>query len=163
MSCRVLHPLLPENALQGDIPTPVHPRYTPNISARNIIFFHPLIPTTKIDPESYTWHPLDGELAQKLDKRSYVSLSGDRARSSNGTTTTTGDTETAADAGINDEEVSLFDVHMPGVLTLDEMRTIDLDNWLLLVHGTFVHMNVGFFSPPFILFSTIHIHLTPVD
>ncbi|PKY01654.1 arginine-tRNA-protein transferase [Aspergillus campestris IBT 28561] len=94
-----------------------------------------------LDPESYTWDPLDGELAQKLDKRAYVSLSGDRARSSNGTTTTTGETDTAADAEINDEEVSLFDVHMPGVLTLDEMPTIDLDNWLLLVHGTFVHMN----------------------
>ncbi|GLB04189.1 arginyl-tRNA--protein transferase 1 [Aspergillus tubingensis] len=94
-----------------------------------------------LDPESHTWDPLDGELSKKLDERPYVSLSRDRQ---NTTTTTTGDnnaaTQEEADAEVNDEEVSLFDLNMPGNMTLDEIKALDLDHWLLLVHGTFVHM-----------------------
>ena len=96
-----------------------------------------LIPTPT-DPESHTWEPLDGELSKKLDERPYVSLSHDRHAAQN--TTTHSD---PADAEINDEEVSLFDLHMPGVLTLEQVKALDLDHWLLLVHGTFVHMNVS--------------------
>lgn len=94
-----------------------------------------------IDPESYAWDPLDGELSQKLDTRPYVSLSRDRQA----TTTTAEKTHSepdTADAEINDEDMSLFDLHMPGVLTLDEVKALDLDHWLLLVHGSFVHMIV---------------------
>lgn len=93
------------------------------------------------DPESHTWDPLDGELSKKLDERPYVSLSRDRQ-----TSTTTGDDNAAtqeADTEINDEEVSLFDLNMPGNMTLDEVKALDLDHWLLLVHGTFVHMIVS--------------------
>lgn len=32
---------------------------------------------------------------------------------------------------------------MPGVLTLKEVEALDLDHWLLLYHGTFVHMIVS--------------------
>lgn len=52
-------------------------------------------------------------------------------------------TDPEADAEINDEEVSLFDLHMPGVLTLPEVKALDLDHWLLLVHGSFVEMIVS--------------------
>ncbi|GAB1191103.1 hypothetical protein APSETT444_000273 [Aspergillus pseudonomiae] len=100
-----------------------------------------------LDPESYTWDPLDGELAKKLDERPYVSLSRDRCRPAEGTSESTG---TEADAEINDDEVSLFDLHMPGVLSLKEVKALDLDHWLLLVHGSFVHMNdlVGWETMP---------------
>lgn len=44
---------------------------------------------------------------------------------------------------MDDEAMSLFDIGMPGVLTLDELRTVDLDHWLLVVQGSFVHMIVS--------------------
>lgn len=97
---------------------------------------------TYIDPESYTWDPLDGELAKKLDERPYVSLSRDRRLAAEGTPESAG---TEADAEINDDEVSLFDLRMPGVLSLEEVEPLDLDHWLLLVHGSFVHMIVSTF------------------
>lgn len=90
--------------------------------------------TSNIDPESNTWDPLDGELSQKLDERSYVSLSWDRSPIAT--------EDPAVEPEVNDEEQSLFDIHMPGVLTLDEVKALDLDHWNLLVHGSFVHMNV---------------------
>lgn len=93
------------------------------------------------DPESHEWDPLDGELAHKLDQRRYVSLSRDRKLAAEGTPTAA--EEPAIDAEVNDEEVSLFDLHMPGVLTVEEVEALDLDHWLLLVHGSFVHMIVS--------------------
>lgn len=90
---------------------------------------------TKPDPESKTWDPLDGELRQKLDKRKYVSLSRDRANPR------PSDEEEPIPELANQEAMSLFDIRMPGVLTADEVLTqLDLDHWLLLVHGNFVHM-----------------------
>ena len=88
-----------------------------------------------IDPEKPgSWDPLDGELKEKLDKRRYVSLSRDRKGLPE---------RSPLPDDMDDEEMSLFDIHMPGVLTLEQIETlVDLDHWLLLVHGTFVHMNV---------------------
>ncbi|QKX61520.1 uncharacterized protein TRUGW13939_08672 [Talaromyces rugulosus] len=92
--------------------------------------------TNQPDPESKTWDPLDGELSQKLDKRKYVSLSHDRANPSSSE-----EEETVPELA-NEEELSLFDIHMPGVLTADQVLSqLDLDHWLLLVHGSFVHMS----------------------
>lgn len=96
-----------------------------------------------------TWDPLEGELNEKLDQRPYVSLSHDRKlQSAEGNkqldATITEGEEERADEEINDEEMSLFDIHMPGVMTAEEVLSqIDLDHWLLLVHGSFVHMNVS--------------------
>lgn len=93
--------------------------------------------TNQTDPESKTWDPLDGELSQKLDKRKYVSLSHDRANHPS-----EGGEEEPVPELANEEELSLFDIHMPGVLTADQVLSqLDLDHWLLLVHGTFVHMS----------------------
>lgn len=58
--------------------------------------------------------------------------------------------EEEANTEINDEEVSLFDLHVPGVLTVDEVKALDLDHWLLLVRGTFVHMIVSSSSLSFL-------------
>lgn len=90
------------------------------------------------DPESNTWDPLDGELAQKLDTRPYVSLSRDQSS----TAATESSTNPPFEPDVNEEELSLFDIHMPGVLTLDEVKALDLDHWHLLFHGTFVEMMV---------------------
>ncbi|KAL4933426.1 arginyltransferase [Aspergillus undulatus] len=101
-----------------------------------------------LDPESHTWDPLDGELTTKLNARPYVSLSRDRqlAESESGAEAGAVDANASveadadADAEINDEEVSLFALHMPGVLTVNEVKKLDLGSWPLLVHGSFVHM-----------------------
>jgi arginine-tRNA-protein transferase len=88
-----------------------------------------------LDPETNEWDPLAGELTEKLNKRSYVSLSRDRS-----TTTEDSTASQSLDKDVNDEELSLFDLHMPGVLTMDEVKALDLDHWHLLYHGTFVQM-----------------------
>lgn len=86
-----------------------------------------------------TWDPLDGELVHKLDKRKYVSLSCDRARQLS--SSETNEAEEELPELVNEEALSLFSIGMPGVMTADEvLDQIDLDHWLLLVHGTFVHM-----------------------
>ncbi|OJJ59026.1 hypothetical protein ASPSYDRAFT_58214 [Aspergillus sydowii CBS 593.65] len=94
-----------------------------------------------LDPESHNWDPLDGELTTKLNSRPYVSLSRDRKNAETGETAEAeANVEAEAEAEINDEEVSLFALHMPGVLTVEEIKKLDLGSWPLLVHGSFVHM-----------------------
>lgn len=44
---------------------------------------------------------------------------------------------------VDETELSLFDINMPGVLTLDEVKALDLDRWYLLYHGSFVQMDVS--------------------
>lgn len=92
----------------------------------------------RADPESYTWDPLDGELTEKLDKRPYVSLSRDRSSGTENPTPTS-----STDPEASEEELSLFALNMPGVLTLEETKALKLENWYLLYHGTFVQMSVS--------------------
>lgn len=80
-----------------------------------------------------------GELSEKLDKRPYVSLSRDRSSADTEGATS----EHQLDPDVNEAELSLFDIHMPGALTLKEVEALDLDHWFLLYHGTFVHMIVS--------------------
>ncbi|KAL3474963.1 arginine-tRNA-protein transferase [Aspergillus californicus] len=97
-----------------------------------------------LDPESSTWDPLDGPLTEALNKRAYVSLSRDRQLAESKTETgssTTAEAEIEPATEINDTEVSLFDLHMPGVLTVNEVETLNLESWALLVHGSFLHMD----------------------
>ncbi|PGH23533.1 hypothetical protein AJ80_02487 [Polytolypa hystricis UAMH7299] len=98
-----------------------------------------------LDPETYTWDLLDDEVCKKLDKRRYVSLSHDRraALEKGGSLEDSGPppgtTEELSFPG--EEEMSLFDIHMPGVMTIEEIQTqLDLDHWRLLVAGTLVEM-----------------------
>lgn len=84
----------------------------------------------------------------KLDKQRYVSLSRDQrleAAKSKGA-------EPAKIDAIKDDEIyvpgeekmSLFDVHMPGVLTLEELQSqVDLDHWRLFIQGELVEFCVG--------------------
>lgn len=76
----------------------------------------------------------------KLNERRYVSLSRDRRLAAQGQPEST--ELDSAEEQINDEEMSLFDLHMPGVMTLDEVKTLDLDHSLLLVQGSLIHMMV---------------------
>ena len=87
------------------------------------------------DPETNTWDPLDGELTEKLNSRPYVSMSRDRA-------STPGIPAPAPEPLEDEEQMSLFDVHMPGVMTAPEVEAMDLGKWLLVVKQHFVHMEV---------------------
>lgn len=89
-----------------------------------------------LDPESYAWDPLDGELSEKLDTQPYVSMSRERAPQ---------DARPFPDISpdVDETELSLFDINMPGVLTLEEVKALDLNRWHLLYHGSFVQMEVS--------------------
>ncbi|OQD61706.1 hypothetical protein PENPOL_c015G09437 [Penicillium polonicum] len=84
-----------------------------------------------LDPESGDWDPLAGEMTEKLNSRSYVSLSRDRRSSPE---------PVAPEIDGNVEEASLFDIGMPGVLTASQVEALDLDHWLLCYDNGFVHM-----------------------
>jgi hypothetical protein len=47
---------------------------------------------------------------------------------------------------------------MPGVLTVDEVKKLDLGSWPLLIHGSFVHMSVSIGALPPLLISLYHRH-----
>ncbi|KAM5429701.1 Arginyl-tRNA--protein transferase 1 [Microsporum canis] len=91
------------------------------------------------DPESYEWEPLDEVFAPKLDKRRYVSPSRDRKAAS--TSADAPDVPDVYEDIPEEESMSLFDLHMPGVLTVEELRSqVDLDHWHLLIRGMLVEM-----------------------
>lgn len=45
--------------------------------------------------------------------------------------------------------MSLFDLHMPGALTVEQVEELDLDHWLLFFQKTFFSMNVSVLSSTF--------------
>jgi arginyl-tRNA---protein transferase len=116
------------------------------------------------DPESLEWNLLDNDLRKNLDTHHYFSLSGSRKDGSN-TSETNGttqakstsedpkpkseidytsleldsDNESADDTVI--PEGSLFDYHVPGILTKEEVaEKLDLNHWKLLVRRMLVDM-----------------------
>ncbi|KAM5454371.1 Arginyl-tRNA--protein transferase 1 [Microsporum audouinii] len=92
-----------------------------------------------MDPESYEWESLDEVFAPKLDKRRYVSPSRDREAAS--TPADVPDVPDVYEDIPEEESMSLFDLHMPGVLTAEELRSqVDLDHWHLLIRGMLVEM-----------------------
>ncbi|EFQ99259.1 arginyl-tRNA-protein transferase 1 [Nannizzia gypsea CBS 118893] len=80
------------------------------------------------DPETYEWHSLDEVFAPKLETQRYFSTSGQQIPD---------DYEDIPD----EDALSLFDLHMPGVLTVEQLKsTIDLDHWHLLIRNMLVEM-----------------------
>ncbi|DAA78713.1 TPA_exp: Uncharacterized protein A8136_2498 [Trichophyton benhamiae CBS 112371] len=80
------------------------------------------------DPETFEWHSLDEVFAPKLDNQRYFSIAGQQVPD--------------VYEDIPDEDaMSLFDLHMPGVLTVQQLKsTVDLDHWHLLIRGMLVEM-----------------------
>ena len=81
-------------------------------------------------------------MTEKLNSRSYVSLSRDRRSSPE---------PVVPEIDGDVEEDSLFGIGMPGVLTISQVEALDLDHWLLYFNNGFVHMKVSihfsFLSP----------------
>ncbi|KAJ8113381.1 hypothetical protein OPT61_g4476 [Boeremia exigua] len=109
-------------------------------------------PQYVLDPESYDWNPLDGQLRCLLDTKSYVSMSRERARKDSLAATdvdgktvaeSSGDDvpefplPTAAEAGVAVRNgMSLFDLKIPGVMTEEEIESsLDLGSTPIRVRG----------------------------
>ncbi len=117
-------------------------------------------PQYVLDPESYDWNPLDGELRSLLDSKPYVSLSRERARGESlaaatvmhdkpsselgGDNTSEHPLLTAAEAGAAVQNgMSLFDLKIPGVMTAEEVEsTVDLGSTPIRVRGRHAEVQV---------------------
>lgn len=119
-------------------------------------------PQHVLDPESFEWESLDGELKQLLDKRSYVSLSRERrakevlADSANDKNDARPTPEqiaedmydfpypTAAKSGAAVREgVSLFDLQVPGLMTVEQIENeLDLGTVPLSIRGQMAEAQV---------------------
>jgi len=124
-------------------------------------------PSYLLDPESLEWCLFDETYKRELDKTPYVSLSRDRKQgpvatdeNSQSQITATSASETTKerstifddeqdlefDEAPSDEEDaeipegSMFDYHIPGVLTKDEVKSLDLDHWRLVVRNNLVEL-----------------------
>lgn len=115
------------------------------------------------DAESLDWNLLDKDLRKNLDTYHYFSLSGKAKRTEDnpaesGTSGATQDPGTS-DGGpeidhtslevesdddsadqIDIPEGSLFDYHVPGVLTKEEVEKLDLNTWKVQLRNGFVDM-----------------------
>lgn len=113
-----------------------------------------------LDPESYEWNPLDGELKSLLDKKKYVSMSRERAKKGSVASANLESDlgaeimveevaqfplPTAAEAGEAVENgLSLFDLQIPGVMTEEEMEmALDLGSTPIRVRGRLALAQVG--------------------
>ncbi|KAF2639403.1 hypothetical protein P280DRAFT_491229 [Massarina eburnea CBS 473.64] len=90
-------------------------------------------PQYVLDPESFEWNPLDGELRTLLDKKRYVSLSREQRRKEAHGSSENADSEeddysdfpfpTATEGGeAITKGTSLFDLKIPGVMTAAEIE-----------------------------------------
>jgi arginine-tRNA-protein transferase len=99
-------------------------------------------PSYILDPETYDWDPLEGELRNLLDQKSYVSMSRERRlkpRLSNPDEATDGGHTTDAISQLDDfsdylhptaggagkavrKGTSLFDLKVPGMMTVEEIE-----------------------------------------
>ncbi|KAJ2892099.1 hypothetical protein MKZ38_010269 [Zalerion maritima] len=84
-------------------------------------------PQYVLDPEALTWDLLDKDALTLFDKKDYVSLSGEKKKASNadGENHDTDDVEGEATTHDN---TSLFHTNMPGIPSLQDMRSVDLDH-----------------------------------
>jgi arginine-tRNA-protein transferase len=109
-----------------------------------------------LDPQSYSWHPLDDAVKRKLDANKFVSLSqgsdgeeirkettggelmedfeidDDESHSKDGD----GSDDSNDDSPIPNPDLSLFARSMPGVLTKEQLlKDVDLDRITLRLYG----------------------------
>jgi len=122
-------------------------------------------PQHVLDPESYEWNPLEGELRSLLDKKSYVSMSRERRRREENAAIDkeerrTADASdqvdqhdfsdyplpTASEAGAAVKNgMSLFDLEVPGLMTPQEIEgQLDLDTVSIRVGGRQAEAQVSF-------------------
>lgn len=113
-------------------------------------------PQYVLDPESYEWNPLNGEMKALLDKKKYVSLSRENRRrdsevdNDGNTQIDDGDHSdyilpTAAEAGDAVQGgMSLLELKMPGIMTEGEIEsTLNLGEMPIRVRGRLALVQVN--------------------
>jgi arginine-tRNA-protein transferase len=117
-------------------------------------------PQHVLDPETYEWNPLDGELRDLLDTKRYVSLSRERRRKETGLAQTAQQQAseqqdedkiddyplpTAAEGGkAVSNGMSLFDLKVPGLMTPEEIEEqLDLGTMPIKIGGRMAEAQVG--------------------
>ena len=133
-------------------------------------------PQYVLDPETYDWNPLDGELRQLLDTKSYVSLSRERrlkeAKAANDKDERGGSKTgialehdnlpdyplptCAEGSGAVVDGMSLFDLKVPGLMTVEEMeQQVELDHQAIKVRGAPITLETSVsFCLPYSSYST---------
>jgi arginine-tRNA-protein transferase len=116
-------------------------------------------PQHVLDPETYEWNPLDGELRGLLDKKRYVSLSRERRRKEANPAQTAGQPAseqsdedkfddyplpTSAEGGkAVSGGMSLFDLKVPGLMTPEEIEDqLDLGTMPIRIRGNMAEAQV---------------------
>ncbi|KAF2470790.1 arginine-tRNA-protein transferase 1 [Lindgomyces ingoldianus] len=124
-------------------------------------------PSYILDPETYEWNPLDGELRRLLDAKAYVSLSRERRRredtaiaaqdienESKGDAGDAGDTPEVApeypllnaeDAGkAVMQGMSLFELKVPGLMTVEQIEhQVQLDHTAIQIRKRSITVEAG--------------------
>ncbi|KAM0335258.1 hypothetical protein ACHAQA_000302 [Verticillium albo-atrum] len=102
------------------------------------------LPQYILDPESLTWDLLDKPILDLLDKKAFVSYSAEkRIQESSQVDQEMADSKPAGEFEVSvpeptpesdgEEPASIFESDMPGVSSLDDMLTIDLDHMALRI------------------------------
>ncbi|EXJ90834.1 hypothetical protein A1O1_03939 [Capronia coronata CBS 617.96] len=97
-------------------------------------------PSYLLDPESFEWNLFDDKYRSELDKRKYVCPSHDRKYGIASNETHDSATSNTASSDAEIPEGSLFDFQIPGVLSKDEVKRLDLDHWRLLVRNALIEL-----------------------
>ncbi|KAF2708501.1 hypothetical protein K504DRAFT_477844 [Pleomassaria siparia CBS 279.74] len=113
-------------------------------------------PQYVLDPETYEWNPLDGELRELLDRKPYVSLSRERRLKTDKSAPTSAEDTASNVHGASDgndlaeylhptaaeggdavrDGMSLFELKVPGVMTVEEVEEkVQLDQMAVKVRG----------------------------
>ncbi|KAL0940745.1 arginine-trna-protein transferase 1 [Colletotrichum truncatum] len=106
-----------------------------------------------LDPETLEWDPMDKRVMKLLDQKSYLSLSKegketslDQVQIRDGVQSATKDEAAVESGDVNEDDKStfLFDTGMPGVMTLEEVRTlIEMDHLKLRIDGSGMLFETG--------------------
>ncbi|KAK2010332.1 arginine-tRNA-protein transferase, partial [Colletotrichum eremochloae] len=108
-----------------------------------------------LDPETLAWDLMDKRVTGLLDKKQYLSLSKEKPDSPGGggpkeaaENTTPGDELTGEDpmdeGDADDNDTFLFNTGMPGIMSLDEIRSLDqMDHLKLRIDGSGMLFETG--------------------
>ena len=124
-------------------------------------------PAYVLDPETYTWDPLNADILQRLSARVYVSMSRERRlglppTSISASMRVSPGGSSNPEVSYNDDDIdyieqrrqesesrrrkqdnSIFEVGMPGVMTVEELqRDIELGKWDIKLASLIVKLEV---------------------
>lgn len=97
-------------------------------------------PTYILDPESYNWLLLDEELLARFNKRGYLDIpppEGTDVQESSRTEQSTSDADKSATSPVSDG--ALFTSRMPGMMSREQIDSVDLDHVVTRINRGYFH------------------------